>query len=67
MNHDIISKQLPNAKMSGVKIDENEITVNINFCIKLLVWLDDGTVEEARTLYFLIEKSGILDKEMKFH
>ena len=49
---------MPGTKISGVKIEEKEkgITVNLNFCLKLLVWLDDGIVEEARTLCFVIEK-----------
>ena len=51
---------MPDAKISGVKIDEKLITANVSFCIKLLVWKDDGSVEEARTLYFIIEKSGTL-------
>ena len=62
MNHDFISKRMPEAKISGVKIDEKRINVNLNFCMKLLVWLDDGTVEEARTLCFTIEKNGELNK-----
>lgn len=68
MSHDIISKQMPEAKISGVKIEEkNNITFNLNLCLKLMIWMDDETVEEARTLYFKVDKFGTIEKLLNLH
>ena len=67
MSHDIISKQWPDAKPSGVTFSEKYgISINLNFCLKVIVWTEKDKPVEARTLYFNALKIGNLSKDDVF-
>ena len=52
MSHNLISKQKTGVKLSGVTIDvKSGVKINLNFYLKLLVWTEDGKVEEARSMF----------------
>ena len=52
MNPDIINKVAPKTKISGVNFDiRTGFDVVLNFFVKLMVWKEDGSVEEARGMY----------------
>ena len=67
INQDVINKQWPNAKISGVTFSEKYgISVNLNFCLKVIVWTDNDNSIVARTLYFNVVKIGNMSKDDVF-
>ena len=52
MNPELINKIAPKTKISGVTFDLRKgIDTVLNFYVKLMVWKEDGSVEEARGMY----------------
>ena len=52
MGHNLISNHKQGVKLSGVTIDvKSGVKINLNFYLKLLVWTEDGKVEEARSMF----------------
>ena len=59
MSHNLISKHKPGVKLSGITIDvKSGIKIDLNFYFKLLVWTEDGKVEEARSMYISYAQIG---------
>ena len=52
MNPELINKVAPKTKISGVTFDLRKgIDTVLNFYVKLMVWKEDGSVEEARGMH----------------